>query len=190
MGVFADFCCLCYPDWALFVLYLLLCEFIFLSKTILIVSSIIQYFYWMCMVICKILDDIFKWFNISYPYLFYCNETRAFVVILLKPELRNSLVENKQKRQKAFLPYFPFGRRYGGAFLAAHRNKLSRLATLWLAFLLFIFIIWNGASNSGSYTRFYIIGLFCRHGWAVTNSSMLDCHDYERVLMQSLFKDF
>lgn len=108
MGVFADFYCLCYPDWALFVLYLLLCEFIFLSKTILIVSSIIQYFYWMCTVICEVLDDIFKWFNSSYPYLFYCNETRACVVILLKPELLNSLVENKQKRQKAFLPYFPF----------------------------------------------------------------------------------
>lgn len=48
-------------------------RFHFLSK-LWIVSSIIHYFYWMCMFICQIVDIISKWFLSFYPYLFHSNK--------------------------------------------------------------------------------------------------------------------
>lgn len=59
MGVLLIINCLCYPDCALFVTYLLLGDS-FLSKIILIVSSITQCFYQLCMFITRIPNDIVK----------------------------------------------------------------------------------------------------------------------------------
>lgn len=117
MGVVLITHCLCYPDWALR-------WFPLLSKIILIVSGVAQCFYWMCMFIWQIHDDILSDSNMFYQYLFDSNKIRDYTLNnSFKTRPFNQLVEIKQKRGNPFFCLvffsFSFGLRFRGAFLTA-----------------------------------------------------------------------
>lgn len=100
--------------------------------------------------------------------------------IVMKPAImcifflnQNSLAENEQETNKlSCLSCFSFGLRFRCAFLTVQSNKLPRLSRFFFfSFHNMILQMWSFKFRV--LTRFCIIGLLlCRHGKAVTNSSM------------------
>ncbi len=127
--------------------------FIFVSKIILIVASIIQCFYWMCMFWVFFFAKILMTFQViqhllSLFILLQHNQRSCGISFQNQNFQLTGWKQTKETNKLFCLSCFPSGLRLGGAFLAAQRNKLSRL-TFWSPFLLRICTLWYPASNSG-----------------------------------------
>lgn len=115
--------CLCYPDCTFFVL--LICSLsLSKKKIILIVLSIIQCFYRMCMFIYQILDDIFKWFNMLLTLFISEQQIQRLCGYSFKNNNFQLTGWNPTKETNTLfcLSSFPFGLKCMGASLTAHRN--------------------------------------------------------------------